>query len=191
MKKEFSSSLSWNNAALAGLVMAVATIAADYITSLPALLGAGGFAAGILVYILKFAKIIACVYVFRLLMLRFHNNVSVDYTRLQHYGLKLALFSSILVAGFSLMQILVINPDTMTQMIQEVENTYQNLMDSNTMAAMEKMMSKLPAITFFSSLIYCYLWGWILSTTFARRLFPIDPFGDRTQGGDNSDNNLQ
>ena len=114
-------------------------------------------------------------------MLRFHNTVSVDYTRLQHYGLKVALFSSILVAGFSLVQILVINPDTMTQMIQEVENTYQNLMDSNTMAAMEKMMSKLPAITFFSSLIYCYLWGWILSTTFARRLFPIDPFGDRTQ----------
>ena len=186
MKKEFSSSISWNSAAVAGLVMAVATIAADYITSLPALLGAGGFAVSLLVYILKFAKIIACVYVFRLLMLRFHNTVSVDYTRLQHYGLKVALFSSILVAGFSLVQILVINPDTMSQMIQEVENTYQNLMDSNTMAAMEKMMSKLPAITFFSSLIYCYLWGWILSTTFARRLFPIDPFGDRTQN-DNTD----
>ena len=191
MKKEFSSSVSWNSAAVAGLVMAVATIAADYITSLPVLLGVGSFAGSILVYLLKFAKIIACVYVFRLLMLRFHNSVSVDYTRLQHYGLKLALFSSILVAGFSLVQILVINPDTMTQMIQEVENTYQNLMDSNTMAAMEKMMSKLPAITFFSSLIYCYLWGWILSTTFARRLFPIDPFGDRTQGGDNAGNNIQ
>ena len=191
MKKEFSSSVSWNSAAVAGLVMAVATIAADYITSLPVLLGVGGFAGSILVYLLKFAKIIACVYVFRLLMLRFHNSVSVDYTRLQHYGLKLALFSSILVAGFSLVQILVINPDTMTQMIQEVENTYQNLMDSNTVAAMEKMMSKLPAITFFSSLIYCYLWGWILSTTFARRLFPIDPFGDRTQGGDNAGNNIQ
>ena len=192
MKKEFSSSASWNSAAIAGLVMAVATIAADYLTSLPTLLGATGFAVSILVYLLKFAKIIACVYVFRLLMLRFHNNFSTDYTRLQHYGLKVALFSSILVAGFSLAQILVINPDTMTQMVQEVESAYQNMMDSNTMAAMEKMMSKLPAITFFSSLIYCYLWGWILSTTFARRLFPIDPFGDRTQGGeDNTDNNLQ
>ena len=192
MKKEFSSSASWNSAAIAGLVMAVATIAADYLTSLPTLLGATGFAVSILVYLLKFAKIIACVYVFRLLMLRFHNNFSTDYTRLQHYGLKVALFSSILVAGFSLAQILLINPDTMTQMVQEVESAYQNMMDSNTMAAMEKMMSKLPAITFFSSLIYCYLWGWILSTTFARRLFPIDPFGDRTQGGEgNTDNNLQ
>lgn len=188
MKKEFSSSVSWNSAAAAGLVMALATIAAEYLTSLPTLLGANGFGGAALVYILKIVKIVACVYVFRLLMLRFHNSVQTDYTRLQHYGLKLALFSSIIVSGFSLVQILVINPDTMTQMIQEVENTYQNLMDSNTMAAMEKMMSKIPVITFFSSLVYCYLWGWILSTAFAKRLFPIDPFGDRTQ---NEDNNIQ
>ena len=191
MKKEFSSSVSWNSAAVAGLVMAVSTIAADYLTTLPVILGAKGFVGSVIVYLLKFAKIVACVYVFRVLMLRFHNNVETDYTRLQHYGLKLALFSSILVAGFSLAQMLVINPDTMSQVIQEVESAYQNMMDSNTMSAMEKMMSKLPAITFFSSLIYCYLWGWILSTTFARRLFPVDPFGDRTQGGDNTGDNIQ
>lgn len=192
MKKEFSSSASWNSAAVAGLIMAISTIAADYISSLPVLLGAKGFISGLVVYLLKFVKIVACVYVFRILMLRFHNTVSADYTKLQHYGLKIALFSSILVAGFSLAQILVINPDTMTQMVQEVESAYQNMMDSNTMAAMEKMMSKLPVITFFSSLVYCYIWGWILSTAFARKLFPVDPFGDRSQNNtSNGNNNLQ
>ena len=42
MKKEFSSSVSWNSAALAGLVMGTATIILDYLPMLPALLGGEG-----------------------------------------------------------------------------------------------------------------------------------------------------
>ena len=188
MKKEFSSSLSWNSAAVAGLVMGAATIVLDYLPMLPALIGCGEIASDLLGGALKIVKIIACIYLFRVLMLRFFNAVQTDYAGLQRYGLKVALFSSILVAGFSILQILVINPEMMTQTIQAVQNTYQNVMDSNTMATMEKMISKLPVITFFSSLIYCYLWGWILSTTFARRLFPVNPFGER---GSDEQNNLQ
>lgn len=189
MKKEFSSSVSWNSAALAGLVMGTATIIFDYLPMLPALLGGEGMFADLLGGALKIVKIVTCIYLFRVLMLRFFNTVQTDYARLQRYGLKVALFSSIVVAGFSILQILVINPEMMTQTIHAVQNTYQNMMDSNTMAAMEKMISKLPVITFFSSLIYCYLWGWILSTTFARRLFPVNPFGERDS--DDESNNLQ
>ena len=189
MKKEFSSSVSWNSAALAGLVMGAATIVLDYLPMLPTLLGNDSVIGNLLAGVFKIVKIVACIYLFRVLMLRFFNTVQTDYARLQRYGLKVALFSSIVVAGFSVLQILVINPEMMTQTIQAVQNTYQNMMDSNTMAAMEKMISKLPVITFFSSLIYCYLWGWILSTTFARRLFPVNPFGER--GSDEQSNNLQ
>ena len=185
MKKEFSSSASWNSAALAGLVMGAATIILDYMPMLPALLGWSGIFSGMLSWMLKIAKIIACIYLFRVLMLRFFNSVQTDYAGLQRYGLKVALFSSIVVAGFSILQILVINPEMMTQTIQAVQSTYQNMMDANTMTAMEKIISKLPVITFFSSLIYCYLWGWILSTTFARRLFPVNQFGERDSDDQN------
>ncbi len=191
MKKEFSSSLSWNSAAVAGLVMAIATIILDYLPTLVLAIGIKGFIGSFLVFLVKIAKIAACIYVFKVLIDRFNGTVKTDYARLQRYGLKIALFSSILVAGFSLVQILVINPEMMTQMIQEVQNTYQNLMDSNTLAEMEKMISKLPVITFFSSLIYCYLWGWILSTTFARRLFPVNTFGERPGNDENPDNDIQ
>ena len=51
MKKEFSSSVSWNSAALAGLVMGVFTIAVDYLPSLPLLLGGTGVFVGILNFI--------------------------------------------------------------------------------------------------------------------------------------------
>lgn len=189
MKKEFSSSASWNSAAVAGLVMAIATIILDYLPTLVLAIEIKGFIGSFLVFLVKVAKIAACIYVFKVLMDRFNGTVKTDYARLQRYGLKVALFSSILVAGFSLVQILVINPEMMTQTIQAVQSTYQNMMDSNTMAAMEKMISKLPVITFFSSLIYCYLWGWILSTTFARRLFPVNAFGERDSEDKNTDNN--
>ncbi len=188
MKKEFSSGASWNSAALAGLAMGAATIALDYLPMLPAFIGCGEIASELLGGALKIVKVLACIYLFRALMLRFFNTVRTDYARLQRYGLKLALFSSILVAGFSVLQILVINPDMLSQTAQAVQNTYRHMMDSNTAAAMEKMISKLPVITFFSSVVYCYLWGWILSTTFARKLFPVNPFGERDS---DEQNNLQ
>lgn len=67
MKKEFSSSVSWNSAALAGLVMGVFTIAVDYLPSLPLLLGGTGVFVGILNFILKVVKIVACVIAFKYL----------------------------------------------------------------------------------------------------------------------------
>lgn len=53
---------------------------------------------------------------------------------------------------------------------------------------MEKMMNVIPAFTFVFTLLYCYLWGWMLSTAFARRLFPVNAFGERTPDDQNTDN---
>lgn len=188
MKKEFSSSVSWNSAALAGLVMGVFTIAVDYLPSLPLLLGGTGVFVGILNFILKVVKIVACVIAFKYLLERFHNNVKVGYPELQRYGQKIALFSSILVSGFTMLQLLVINPDMIAQVVKSTQEAYQGMMDSNTATAMEKMMNVIPAFTFIFTLLYCYLWGWMLSTAFARRLFPVNAFGERTPDDQNTDN---
>lgn len=188
MKKEFSSSVSWNSAALAGLVMGTATIILDYLPMLPALLGGEGMFADLLGGALKIVKIVTCIYLFRVLMLRFFNTVQTDYARLQRYGLKVALFSSIVVAGFTMLQLLVINPDMIAQMVKSTQEAYQGMMDSNTATAMEKMMNMIPAFTFVFTLLYCYLWGWMLSTAFARRLFPVNAFGERTPDDQNTDN---
>ena len=88
-----------------------------------------------------------------------------------------------------MLQLLVINPDMVAQMVKSTQEAYQGMMDSNTATAMEKMMNMIPAFTFVFTLLYCYLWGWILSTTFARRLFPVNPFGERDS--DDESNNLQ
>ena len=85
MKKEFSSSASWNSAAVAGLVMGIATIILDYLPTLTLAIGLKGFLGSVLVFLIKIAKIVACVYVFRLMMLRFFNTYETDYARLQRF----------------------------------------------------------------------------------------------------------
>lgn len=182
MKEEFSSGASWNSAAVYGLVMAVATIALDYLCGLTAL--AGGFAAVLLSTVAKIAKIVACLWLFRLLMLKFFSSFKTDYTHFYHFGMKVALFSSIIVAGFSLVQITVINPDEFNQLYRQALES-NPMLDANSRAVAENMMSSLPAMMFFFNLVYCFLWGWTLSSVYAKAAFPPDEFGDRTgNGGD-------
>ena len=177
MKKEYSSGASWNSASIAGLVMAAVTIAAELVGVLCGKVS--GFGGGILSFLAWAGKLVACALVFKALMKRFHDTYeAIDYTRLQNYGLRLALFSSILVAAYSLVNILVINPDTMDQALEGFRQGYASMMDSNTEAAMEKMMPKMPVYIGIVSVIYCYIWGWVYSVLFAKSIAPYDPFAD-------------
>ena len=59
-----------------------------------------------------------------------------------------------------------------------VMQAYSQFMDSNTMAQMDKMMTKMPQITFFSNLIYCFIFGTILSLILSRNIPNKDPFAN-------------
>ncbi len=189
MGKEFSSSASWNNAAVAGFVMAAVTIAMELIKGWSGM--AGGFLGVFLNLMASIAKIFICVILFRYLMKRFAERFSeVTYPRLQRYGMKLALFSSILCAAFALYQALQLNPDDIRAAVEESAGQFSSMLDSNTEATLERMFPKLPAITFFMMFVYCFIWGWTLSTLFARNFSsPTDPFGDPFDGNDQSIDN--
>ncbi len=177
MKKEYSSSASWNSAALAGVILAAVTIAMDLVSNLAA--RAGGFGGSLLTFIAWAAKIALCVYIFRFLLIRFYDGFDeVDYERLKGYGMKLALFSSILVTGFSAVQMILLNPDTVSEAMAAAQQSYASMMDSNSQALLEKMMPKMPLYTSIFSLIYCFIWGWTLSIAFSKKIAPYDPFAN-------------
>ncbi len=177
MQKEYTSSASWNSAAIAGLIMAVVTIALEFLGSLSS--KAPGFAGGILNFFAWAAKLILCAFTFRELLKRFHQNYSgVDYFALKRYGLKLALFSAILVAGYSLVNLLLINPDSIETMMEAFREGYSSMMDSNSEAAMERMLPKMPAYIGFVTVIYCFIWGWLYTGIFTKGIAPLDPFSD-------------
>ena len=185
----FSSSASWNKAAIAGFVMAAATIALDLLKNWSAM--AGGFLGVFLNMLLSVAKVFACFLLFRYLMRRFFNEYEdLTYQRLQHYGLKLALFSSLLCAAFSLYQAINLDPEEIRAAMEASAGQLSSMIDSNTEAALESVFPKLPAITFFTMFGYCFLWGWSLSTVFARDLFrDRDPFDEAFDGDNQSIDN--
>lgn len=184
MKKEYSTGESWNSAAIAGLVMALLTIAAELVASLCGKVN--GVAGGFLAFLAWAGKLVACAMMFRYLMRKFHSSFSgVDYPAMQRYGLKLALFSSLVVAAYSLVNILVINPGTIDEITEVFRTSYSSMMDSNSEAALEKMMPKMPIYMGIGTCIYCFLWGWLYSTIFARSIAPNDPFSDTEDTIDN------
>lgn len=184
MTKEYTSSASWNSAAIAGLIMAAVTIVAELIGSLCTKLP--DFAANLLSFFVWAGKLVLCAFTFKALLKRFHDSYEgVDYFALRRYGLKLALFSSLLVAAYSLANLLLIHPDSINDTIQTMRESYSSMLDSNSEAALEKMLPKLPAYIGFVTVGYCFLWGWIYTGIFSKSIAPYDPFADIQDTPDN------
>ena len=184
MNRDYSSSASWNSAAIAGLILAAVTIAAEFAGSLcgkvPGVLG------GLLNFMAWAGKLVLCAVTFRVLMKRFHAGYEgVDHFALKRYGLKLALFSSLLVAAYSLVNFLIINPDSINEIVQTYKETYSSMLDSNSEAALDKMLPKLPVYIGFVTVIYCFIWGWIYSGLFSKSIAPYDPFANFKDSPDN------
>ena len=184
MKKEFTSGESWNSAAIAGLILAVATIAAEFVSALCGKIG--GFAGGFLGFIAWAGKLVLCAVLFRYLILKFKSSYDgVGYPELQRYGLKLALFSSLIVAAYSTVNLLFINPTSFEEIMDVMRTSYSSMLDSNSEAALEKMMPKMPYYMAIGSLIYCFIWGWLYATIFAKSAAPDDPFSEPDEQIDN------
>lgn len=184
MKKEFTSGESWNSAAIAGLVLAAVTIAAEFISALCGKIG--GFSGDFLGFVAWAGKLVICAVLFRYLMLKFHASYEgVGYPQMQRYGLKLALFSSIIVAAYSTVNLLFINPSTFEEITEVMRTSYSSMLDSNSEAALEKMMPKMPYYMAIGSLIYCFIWGWLYSVIFAKSAVPDDPFSEPDEQIDN------
>ena len=96
------------------------------------------------------------------------------------FGMFTALTSAIIVAGVNLINLTVISPDSMSQMIDTYMQAYSSTMalgDSDRVA-LERTMSKLPQISFFVTLVYCFLYGVIASKIFSMSIdIDIENYG--------------
>lgn len=175
MNKELTRGASWNSAAIAGLIMAGVTIVLGAAEGLTGKIG--GFLGGFLHFFVWMFKVGGCIVAFKWLMEKFHARYDhVETKELSDFGIKLAFFSSILVSAFSLGSILLTGTDTIMESVQAVSS--QMALDSNSRAAMGKLVPLIPNLAFFFSLVYCFLWGWTLSSIFSRAIAPSDPFSN-------------
>ena len=94
------------------------------------------------------------------------------------FGMITAFLSALVYAAVSFANVAFISADMFTEQMNTVMQQMAPMMDSNTMAEMDKTMENLPQITFFSNLIYCFIFGTVLSAILSRNIPSRDPFAD-------------
>ena len=173
-KKEF-----WDEAGKGGLVLGLIPVACMAIDQL-LLQSAEGTIPAIIGFLVWAAKFVGCILLMRFFMRRFadrHDGVTrQDASR---FGTAIALTSALIYSAFVLAWSQFIDPEMFSRSFEAVAQQYASMMDSNAMDALEKIQGKMPVIAFFSTLIYCFLYGSILAGILAGRIGKdVDPFSD-------------
>ena len=171
----------WERAGKAGLVLGGVSIVYMLLTMLTGKLAENGsatFLLGALNTILWLAKFAGCIFLMRLFIRRFAAaEPEADRSRVFRFGMLTALLSAVLYSGFYLAYVSFIAPDTFSQALDMLADN--PMLDSNSMSAIEEMMPRMPTISFFGNLVYCWLFGTILSAIFSASLRPNNPFTDK------------
>ena len=174
MSKNISSKDLWRWASVGALALAAISSAYLFITYA---LTSGSTVVTILKSILEVAKIVGCILVMRWFMRRFKEDwPDAQKSDIRGLGTAMALLSAVLFAGVS-MAVFLANPDLVSQAIDAAMSAYSSQLDHNSRTLLESLPGKMPAIAFFSNLIYCFLYGWILSAILAPGVCTDNPFG--------------
>ena len=173
----------WNAAMRSGLVLGGISIAYFLVNILMGKLPEGKAVAvlvnvsGILLWV---AKIVACIWLFKHFMLKFSAaNPDADNRDTFRFGNATALLSALLFSALYLAWVTLVNPDMFTESMETALQAYQGVFSSDQLDAMEEIAPKMPTFTFFANLVYCWLFGLVLSAIFSRNIPPRNPFNQQ------------
>ena len=172
--------IMWEQAGKAGLVLGGISILYMMLTAVTGKVAENGSTVlmGLINILLWLAKLGGCIYLMRFFMLRFSQaDPEADNARVFRFGMLTALLSALLYSAFYLAYVSFIAPDTFETAMEAI--TDNPMLDSNSLAAIEEMMPKMPTISFFVNLVWCWLFGTILAAIFSRNIPPKNPFADQ------------
>lgn len=177
MNESITTGAILNRAAVTGIELgAVSTAYMFAVQYLPQLIPSA-VAVTALTTLLWIAKFVGCILILRAAMQRTAD--SYDGLTRRHtlrLGIFAALFSALIYSAASLANVLYINPGEIDEAFDMIMSEYSKILDSNSLAAIDGYRDNLPTITFFSNLIYCILYGTIVSSILSRNIPNVDPF---------------
>lgn len=175
-----SSRARWNEAAIAGLVLGAATILMQLL-SVPVSKISGGVGLAMLASVLGFvvwaAKFCLCIWLMMFFMKRLVNRyqgVTNEDTR--KFGISVALLSALIVSAYVFAMLYFSGPEELESAMQTALAQSPVSIDSNMQATLDRMMDKLPVIYFFVNLLYCWLFGTVVSLILSRNIPSRNPF---------------
>ena len=172
----------WDSAAKAGLIFGAISSAYMFATQFMASCEMSSFAQMAVTAVLWIAKFVGCIW----LMMFFMKKLVKDFPQAQNsstfrLGCLTAVLSSLIYAAVSFANYEFLFPDYMSGQMDAMMQQMAPMMDSNTMSVIETYMENLAQITFFTNLIYCFLYGMVLSFILSRNIPSKDPFAEYKQ----------
>ena len=174
----------WSEAGIPGLVLGAVSIAYLLLNSLMTGLagtGAVAFLIGTLTFLVWAGKTFLCIWLFWFFQKKFCAAHGIKERRkLMNYGMAVAIMSALLYSVFSLAYMLYINPEALNASFDLAMQQYAPMMDAATLESMENLRADMPVATFIVNLLWCFLFGTILSAIFSSKLAPNsdNPFQD-------------
>ena len=179
----------WDSAGKAGLVLGLVSSAYVIITYfLAKLSGSTGTAllATLLSFLLWAAKFGGCIYLMKLFMTKYGAaHPGLDNSDTFRFGMVTALLSALVFSAFDMAFVTWVAPDTFSKAIETAQESYGSLLPAESLEAMEEMNFGL--ISFFTNLIYCFLFGTVLSAILSRNIPSRNPFADFRQNDNSPD----
>lgn len=172
----------WNDAGKAGLVLGGVSSAYMFISQFLSTTEIPGFLSALIGLLLWTAKFGGCIWLMTFFMKKFAvENTEAENSATFRFGMVTAILSALVYSAVSLANVAFISADMYTEQTNMIMQQMAGMMDSNTMSQMEKTIQNLPQLTFFSNLIYCSIYGTLLSGILSRNIPSKNPFADHKQ----------
>lgn len=169
----------WNEAGKAGLILGAISSVYMFLTQLLTSAGMTGFLSTLLTFVLWGTKFGGCIWIMKLMMKRFSlSNPKISNSDTFRFGILVSLLSAFVYSVVTFVNMAYISADLYAAQMEEVMQIYAQFMDSNMIAEVEKWSGRMPQLTFFSNMIYCTLFGVVLSFILSRNIPSRDPFAD-------------
>ena len=183
MRQDIDMRTILNEAAKSGLLLGLFTGVFIYVAMLIGMINSDSFGAKLMITVINallwMLKLVGC------LWLRFAvANPTLTPRSSFRFGMFTALFSAIIVAGIGLVNITLIAPESMQSAIEAAMQSYSSALSASDQVTLERTLSRLPLISFFSSLVYCFLFGTVAAKIFSASIPPRDIFGEPTDSNE-------
>lgn len=172
----------WNEAARYGLIFGGISSAYIYMDRLLVLLGLTGTFGSLLSFVLWAAKFVGCIKLMKYAMRKFsQDNPSAERSDIFRLGRNIAVLSALVFSTFAVADIMYISTEyyqaAYTTIITEMSKT----LPAQNVEEMKNMLVDLPKYTFIGNLIYCSLYGIVLSFILSRNIPSQNPFINNTE----------
>lgn len=163
---------TWDYAGKAGLALGAVSSAYFAANSLISV-GISGVWGSVATFALWGLKFYLCIWLLKKFMKIFVKyNPEAGNPDTLRFGILTSLLSSLVYSAFYLAWVTFIQPDIFIDALQEVAAS----MPADAVSQMQDMMDRMPKLTFFANLIYCFIFGTVLSLILSRDIPPVNPF---------------